>query len=184
MSLAAAEPQWFVTSSVGISDANSHVNIPSDIGITSSDLDKSSASYTIGGGVNYSVYSFTLSYEQLGDSSASYVGEVLDTALFHQTLVNNAPKLVEGISLQGQYTLWQDDALSASIGVGLFAWDLDYTSQLNDSVIKVSEDDIDLFYNLQIAYAITEQVQVSVKASRYSLVHDINNIALGLTYHF
>ncbi|MBA6340589.1 tandem-95 repeat protein [Colwellia sp. MB02u-10] len=184
MSLAAAEPQWFVTSSVGISDANSHVNIPSDLGITYSDVDKSSPSYTIGGGVNYDVYSFTVSYEQLGDVSASYVGDTLDTALFHQALVNNAPKFVDGISLQGQYTLWQDDALSASIGAGLFAWALDYTSQLNDSVIKVSEDDIDLFYNLQIAYALTEQVQVSVKASRYSLAHDINNVALGLTYYF
>jgi hypothetical protein len=75
--------------------------------------------------------------------------------------------------------------LSASIGAGLFAWELDYTSKLNDSVIKVNEDDVDIFYNLQIAYAITEQVEVSVKASRYSLsVNDINNVALGLTYHF
>jgi hypothetical protein len=185
MSLAAAEPQWFMTGSVGKSHANSHVNIPSDIGITDSDLDKSGTSYTIGGGVNYGLYSFTVSYEQLGDSSASYTGDTLDTALFHQTLVNVAPKLVDGISLQGQYTLWQGDALSASIGAGLFAWELDYTSKLNDSVIKVNEDDVDIFYNLQIAYAITEQVEVSVKASRYSLsVNDINNVALGLTYHF
>ena len=185
MSLAAAEPQWFMTGSVGKSHANSHVNIPSDIGITESNLDKFGNSYTIGGGVNYGVYSFTLSYEKLGDSSASYTGDTLDTALFHQTLVNVAPKLVDGISLQGQYTFWQDDTLSASIGAGLFAWELDYTSKLNDSVIKVSEDDIDFIYNLQIAYAITEQVQVSLKASRYSLsINDINNLALGLTYHF
>ena len=185
MSLAAAEPQWFMTGSVGKSHANSHVNIPSDIGITESNLDRSGNSYTIGGGVNYGVYSFTLSYEKLGDSSASYTGDTLDTALFHQTLVNVAPKLVDGISLQGQYTFWQDDTLSASIGAGLFAWELDYTSKLNDSVIKVSEDDIDFIYNLQIAYAITEQVQVSLKASRYSLsINDINNLALGLTYHF
>ena len=185
MSLSAAEPQWFITGSVGKSHANSHVNIPSDIGITDSELDKSSTSYTIGGGVNYGVYSFTVSYEQLGDSSASYDGDVINTALFHQTLANVAPKLVDGISLQGQYTLWQGDALSASIGAGLFAWELDYTSTLNDSVIKVSEDDVDFIYNLQVAYAITEQVQVSLKASRYSLsVNDINNLALGLTYHF
>ncbi|MFT7009036.1 MAG: hypothetical protein ACJAXJ_003584, partial [Colwellia sp.] len=57
--------------------------------------------------------------------------------------------------------------------------------KLNDSVIKVNEDDVDIFYNLQLAYAITEQVEVSVKASRYSLsANDINNVALGLTYHF
>jgi hypothetical protein len=185
MNLAAAEPQWFMTGSFGKSHANSHVGIPSDIGITDSDLDKSGTSYTIGGGVSYGVYSFTVNYEQLGDSSASYTGDTLDTALFHQTLVNVAPKLVDGISLQGQYTLWQDDALSASIGAGLFAWELDYTSKLNDSVIKVSKNDVDFIYNLQVAYAVTAQVQVSLKASRYSLsVNDINNIALGLTYHF
>jgi len=185
MNLAAAEPQWFMTGSVGKSHANSHVNIPNGIGITDSDLDRSGTSYTLGGGINYGLYSFIVSYEQLGDSSARYDGEVIDTALFHQTLVNSAPKLVDGISLQGQYTLWQGDALSASIGVGLFAWELDYTSKLNDSVIKVSDDDVDFIYNLQVAYAITEQVQLSLKASRYSLsVNDINNVALGLTYHF
>jgi hypothetical protein len=185
MSLSAAEPQWFMTGSIGKSQANSHVSIPSDIGITDSDLDRSDTSFTIGGGVNYGLYSFTVSYEQLGDSSANYTGDTLDTTLFHQTLVNVAPKLVDGISLQGQYTLWQDDVWSASIGAGLFAWELDYTSRLNDSVIKVNEDDIDFIYNLQVAYMITEQVQVNLKASRYSLsVNDINNIALGLTYHF
>ena len=185
MSLAVAEPQWFVTSSVGTSHVSANPYTPSDIGITGSDLDKSGTSFIIGGGVRYDVYSFTASYEQLGDASASYAGDTLDTALFHQALVNSTPKLVDGISLQGQYTLWQAEGLSASVGLGILAWELDYTSQLNESVIEVREDDVDLFYNLQVAYTITEHVQVSVKASRYNLsVNDINNIALGLTYHF
>lgn len=185
MSLAAAEPQWFVTGSVGKSHVSAHPYIPSDFGITGSDLDKSGTSFIIGGGVSYDVYSFTASYEKLGDASASYTGEVLDTALFHQALVNSSPKLVNGISLQGQYTLWQAEGVSASVGLGVLAWALDYTSQLNESVIEIHENDIDLFYNLQVAYTITEHVQVSVKASSYNLsVNDVNNIALGLTYHF
>lgn len=185
MSLAAAEPQWFITSSVGKSHVSGNSNIPSGIDISGSDVDKSGTSFSIGGGVRYDVYSFTASYDQLGDASSSYTGYTLDTALFHQTLGNSGPKLVEGISLQGQYTLWQAEGISASVGLGLLAWKLDYSSQQNESVIEVREDYIDLFYNLEVAYAITDKVQMSVKASRYNLsVNDINNIALGFTYHF
>jgi hypothetical protein len=185
MNLAAAEPQWFLTGSVGKSHVSTALNIPSNIGAIESDVDKSDISYSLGGGVKYDTYSMTLSYEQLGEASASYTGETLDAVTFHQALANSAPKLVDGISLQGQYTLWQNDAVSASVGLGLFAWQLDYTSRVNDGAIAIEEDDIDVFYNVQISYQLTEHVEMSLKASRYNLsVNDVNNMALGLRYHF
>jgi len=52
-------------------------------------------------------------------------------------------------------------------------------------VIEMDEDDIDLFYNLALGYTLTEQIDVSLKVSRYNLsVNDVNNIAIGVTYHF
>ncbi|WP_158089096.1 Ig-like domain-containing protein [Cognaticolwellia mytili] len=191
MNLAAAEPQWFLTGSVGQSHVSTQLKSPNDIGAIgnvgtiTSDVDKSDTSYSLGGGMKYGAYSMTLSYEQLGEASASYTGETLDAVSFHQALTNSAPKLVDGISLQGQYTLWQNDAVSASVGLGLFAWELDYTSTLNDSVIAVDEDNVDVFYNVQISYQLTEHVEMSLKASRYNLsVNDVNNMAVGLRYHF
>lgn len=139
----------------------------------------------MGGGVKYDAFAFMVSYEQLGEASANFSGDTLATSSFHQTLAESAPKLVDGISLQGQYTFWQSDAMHASVGLGVLAWELDYTSKLNDSVIEMDEDDIDLFYNLALGYTLTEQIDVSLKVSRYNLsVNDVNNIALGVTYHF
>ncbi len=185
MNAAAAEPQWFLTGSIGKSQVSESINTPSDIGITSRDIDKSDTSYSVGGGVKYDAFAFMVSYEQLGEASANFSGDTLATSSFHQTLAESAPKLVDGISLQGQYTFWQSDAMHASVGLGVLAWELDYTSKLNDSVIEMDEDDIDLFYNLALGYTLTEQIDVSLKVSRYNLsVNDVNNIALGVTYHF
>jgi large repetitive protein len=185
MNAVAAEPQWFLTGSIGKSQVSESINTPSDIGITSRDIDKSDASYSVGGGVKYDAFAFMVSYEQLGEASANFSGDTLTTSSFHQTLAESAPKLVDGISLQGQYTFWQSDAMHASVGLGVLAWELDYTSKLNDSVIEMDEDDIDLFYNLALGYTLTEQIDVSLKVSRYNLsVNDVNNIALGVTYHF
>ena len=185
MNAAAAEPQWFLTGSIGKSQVSESINTPSDIGITSRDIDKSDTSYSVGGGVKYDAFAFMVSYEQLGEASANFSGDTLTTSSFHQTLAESAPKLVDGISLQGQYTFWQSDAMHASVGLGVLAWELDYTSKLNDSVIEMDEDDIDLFYNLALGYTLTEQIDVSLKVSRYNLsVNDVNNIAIGVTYHF
>lgn len=183
--LAAAEPKWFVTGSVGQSKVSSTQYEPSDSNITNWSVDDTGTSYSIGAGVSYDVYALTLSYEQLGQASASFTGDTLNADSFHQPLVNNSPKLVGGISLLSQYNFWQDDKLSASVGLGLLAWELDYTSELNDNVIDVNKSDVDIFYNLQLANTVAENTQVYIKVSRYNLsVNNVNNISLGAVYQF
>jgi len=179
----AAEPNWFVTASVGQSSAKAQKPNVAEVDTVS--WDDSDTSYSLGGGYHYADFDFILSYEQLGEASASYTGEVIDSELFHQALVNSAPKLVDGISLQGRYTLWQSKAFNVKVGVGLLAWELDYTSQLNESIIKVDESDTNLFYNLQVGYKLTKHVEVSLQATRYTLsVNDVDNIDVGITYYF
>lgn len=179
----AAEPNWFVTASVGQSSAKAEKPNVAEVDTVS--WDDSDTSYSLGGGYHYADFDFILSYEQLGEASASYKGEVTDSELFHQALVNSGPKLVDGISIQARYTLWQSKAFNVKVGVGLLAWELDYTSQLNESIIKVDEIDIDLFYNLQVGYKLTKHVEVSLQATRYTLsVNDVDNIDVGITYYF
>ncbi|MFQ3197894.1 MAG: hypothetical protein ACI81A_001614, partial [Paraglaciecola sp.] len=184
MSLAAAEPQWFVTGSIGHSQAkgafSSEVNE-----ITSQAWDDRDTSYSLGGGMRYVDVSLILSYEQLGEVTASYTGDVLDAESFHQNLANAGPKLAQGVSLQGQYRVWQGETLSASLGLGVMAWDRDYTSELNGSVITNNASGINAFYSAALAYPLTENMHMSVNVTRYNLsINDVNNIALGVTYHF
>jgi hypothetical protein len=185
MSLAAAETQWFMTGSIGQSQAKAAFTLPTATEFSNQAVDDTDTSYSLGGGLRYVDFSFILSYEQLGEAAASYTGDVLDSEQFHQDLANAAPKLAEGVSLQSEYHFWQGETLSASLGLGLIAWDVDYASVLNDSVISNNESDTNLFYTLAFAYQLTQDIQVSVNATRYKLsINDVNNLALGVRYHF
>ncbi|TYK66123.1 DUF4347 domain-containing protein [Colwellia echini] len=185
LNVAAAEPVWFVSGSIGQSNVSSSQTVPNNIGITDIAVDKSDTSYNIGAGINYDAYTLTLSYEQLGETSVSYTGDTLDSSAYHQALVNSSPKLVDGFSLLGQYTLWQNDDFSVLAGLGLFAWELDHTSKLGDNILDTNKDGVDVFYNLQLAYTVIENTQVFIKASRYNLsINNVNNISLGLLYRF
>ncbi len=179
----AAQSNWFVSASVGQSSAKAEKPNVAEVDTVS--WDDSDTSYSFGGGYHYADFDLILSYEQLGETSASYTADVIDSELFHQALVNSGPQLVDGISIQSRYTLWQNKALNVKVGVGLLAWELDYTSKLNKSIIEVNENDTDLFYNLQVSYKLTKHIEVNLQATRYALsINDVDNIGIGLTYHF
>jgi hypothetical protein len=126
-----------------------------------------------------------LSYEKLGEVTASYTGDVLEAKSFHRELAEAGPKLAEGISLQGQYRVWQSETLSASLGFGVIAWEMAQTSKINDSVISNDESDMNAFYTAALTYPLKDNMQISVKVTRYNLsINDINNIALALLYEF
>jgi hypothetical protein len=126
-----------------------------------------------------------LGYEQLGEAAASYTGDVLQAEPFHQEIANATPKLAQGVSLQGQYRVWQGETLSASLGLGVMAWNMDHTSELNGSVISKDASGINAFYTAALAYPLTGNMHMSVNVTRYNLsINDVNNIALALSYHF
>jgi hypothetical protein len=185
MNLAAAEPQWFVTGSIGKSQVKASYTPPASTAVNSVTRDDRDTSYSLGGGLRYVDVSFIFSYEQLGEATARYTGDVVNAEQFHRELANAGPKLAQGFSLQSQYTVWQGETLSASIGLGLLAWEVDYASTLSDSVISKNQSGTNLFYMAALAYPLTEKVRMSMQVTRYSLpINDVNNIALGLRYHF
>ena len=179
----ATEFYWFVTASVGQSTAKAEQPKISEIKAIS--WDDNDTSYRLGGGLEYGNFAFILSYENLGEASANYTGDVLDSTSFHQTVAQSAPKLVDGFSLQSQYSLWQKEAFSISLGLGLLAWDLDYTSHNGASIIELNDSDIDVFYSLQLGYKLSEHTKLSIQATRYNLsINDVDNIAIALDYYF
>ncbi|MDB4279478.1 tandem-95 repeat protein, partial [Paraglaciecola sp.] len=185
MSLAAAQPEWFIMGSIGQSQVKGKFSTPVGSEVTSQIWDDRDTSYSVGGGLRFVDISIMLSYEKLGEVTASYTGGVLEAESFHQELADAGPKLAEGISLQGQYRVWQGETLSASLGFGVLAWDMAQTSKINDSVISNDESDMNLFYTAALAYPLKDNMQISVKVTRYNLsINNINNIALALSYHF
>ena len=100
-------------------------------------------------------------------------------------MIDSAPKLVDGFSLETQYTLWQGELLNVSAGMGILAWKLKYRSQLTDSVIDVNESGTDFFYNLGLGYKLTDNIEANIGIRRYNLsINDVNNITVGISYHF
>jgi hypothetical protein len=185
ISLAAAEPQWFIIGSIGQSQVKGTFSTPVGSEVTSQIWDDRDTSYSVGGGLRFVDISIMLSYEKLGEVTASYTGDVLEAKSFHRELAEAGPKLAEGISLQGQYRVWQSETLSASLGFGVIAWEMAQTSKINDSVISNDESDMNAFYTAALTYPLKDNMQISVKVTRYNLsINDINNIALALLYEF
>jgi hypothetical protein len=110
---------------------------------------------------------------------------VLQASPFHQALANTSPKLAQGVSLQGQYRVWQGPIFSGSLGLGVIACDMAYTSELNGSAISNDESSINTFYTAARAYPRTDNMHMSVSGTGYNLsINNVNNIALSLNDHF
>lgn len=185
MNLYAAQTQWFITGNVGQSNVKENATLPAHTDIINVSVDDKSASYSIGGGFSYEKFSFSLSYNNLGKASTEITALTLTPSEFHQAVISTSPKLVDGYALQAQYTLWEDKYFDVRFGVGVFAWNLDYSSTLQAQTIEMNDQDLDMFYTTQFGYQLTEQVNVSLQATRYNLsINDVNNVALGIKYSF
>jgi hypothetical protein len=179
------EIHWFITASAGHSKVIDTLLIPSNSDIEDISIDNQGSSYTIGGGIHYQRFSFILSYTNLGEAGAEISGTTLNRDSFEQSLLDTAPKLVDGVSVETQYTLWSNDRVTAAVGVGLLAWSLDDSSQLQNGTIRDEEQGVDVFYQANLAYGLNARMHVTLKVTRYQLaLNKVNNVSVGLQYHF
>jgi len=173
---------WFITASAGHSKVIDALLIPSNGDVEHINIDNKGSSYTIGGGFHYQRFSFILSYTHLGEDGAEISGATLNRDSFEQSLLDTAPKLVDGVSVETEYTLCSNDRVTAAVGVGLLVWSLEDKSQLQSGTIRDEEQGVDAFYQVNLAYRLNEQIHVTLKVARYQLA--LNNVSVGLQYHF
>ena len=180
-----ASAEWFITGAFGKSTALENIDSSTIQGLDSIRFDQSDVSFRLGTGFNYQDFSFSLNYEQLGDTEAVISASTSNVNQFHQSVIDIAPKLVDGFSVQGEYRVWHNDAVHVAIGLGLLAWNLDYSSQLNETTIERKDNGTDAFYTATIGYQVLTDVEVNVQATRYHLpFNDVNNLSLGVRYSF
>jgi hypothetical protein len=176
---------WFITVSAGQSKVIDALPIPINRGFEHINIDNKGSSYMIGGGIHYKGFSFILNYAHLGEAGAEISGATLNRDNFEQSLLDTGPKLVDGLSVETQYALWSNDRVTASVGVGLLAWSLDHSSQLQSGTIRGNEQGVDVFYQANLAYQLNERMHVTLKVARYQLaLNKVNNVSVGLQYHF
>ena len=176
---------WFITGSVGQSKVVDTLFIPNISDVEDISIDNNGNSYTLGGGINYERFSFMLSYANLGEASAKFSGATLNRDSLEQALLDMAPKLVDGLSIETQFALWSNDSFTAAFGLGLLAWKQDYSSQLQGGTIEVDEHGVDVFYQTNLAYQLSGRMQFILKAERYQLsLNDVNNVSIGIKYNF
>jgi hypothetical protein len=180
-----ADIHWFITGSVGQSKVVEPLLLPANSAVEDISIDRKGTSYIIGGGISYKDLSVTLSYTNLGKAGAEITGDTLNRASFEQSLLATVPNLVDGLSVETQYAFWSNERLTAAVGLGLLAWKLDYSSQLQGSVIRANEQGVDVFYQANLSYQLSDEMCVSLKAARYQLsLNEVNNLSLGLRYSF
>lgn len=176
-----ASAEWFITGVVGKSTALETINSSNIKDLDAISFDDSDVSFRVGTGFNYDDFSFSLNYEQLGDTETIISGSALNASQFHQSVIDVAPKLVDGFSVQSQYRVWHNDAVNVAIGLGLLAWDLDYSSTLNGTTIERRDSGTDVFYTATLG----SQIVTNVQATRYKVpFNDVNNLSVGISYSF
>jgi hypothetical protein len=176
---------WFITASAGQSKVLDTIVIPSNSGIEDIDIDSKGTSYSLGAGIHYLSFSFILSYTNLGEAGTKISAASLNRVSFEQGILDTAPKLVDGLSVEAQYTLWSNDVFTAAVGVGLLAWQLDYSRQLQGGPVRVSEQGVNVLYQASLAYQLGAHMQVTLKLANYQLaLNKVNNVFFGVRYNF
>lgn len=180
-----ASAEWFITGAVGKSTALEHINTSNIKDLDAISFEDSDVSFRFGTGFNYDDFSFSLNYEQLGDTETSISGSTLHTEQFHQRVVDVAPKLADGFSVKSQYRVWHNDVVNIAVGLGLLVWDLDYSSTLNSATIELSDSGTDVFYTAALGYQVLTNIELNVQITRYNLpFNDVNNLSVGIRYSF
>jgi hypothetical protein len=180
---------WYLQGSAGHSSADSKqsslaAGLPSGTAIT--DFDKSDFSYGVALGYQlHPSVAIELGYQDLGDASSQLSGESLTPGQYHELLKAVSPVLVDGVSAAFRFTLWQDNRLRLELPVGVFFWDSEIESRVNNTVLRTESDGNDWMLGLQLQYQLTNDWQLGGGYQQINLAaNDVNSWLLSLRYQF
>ena len=179
---------WYLQGSAGQSKADQQQSrlveeLPDG---TITDFDDSDSSYGVAVGYRVHPYiALELGYQDLGEASSQISGESLTPAQYHEVVKAVSPVLVDGFTAAVRFTLWQNDLLSVEVPVGLFFWDSEIESRMDDTVLRSESDGNDWYLGVQINYQLATDWQVGLGYQQLNLEpNDVNSWLVSLRYQF
>lgn len=180
--------EWYLQGSAGHSKADQQQSrlveeLPDG---TITDFDDNDSSYGVAVGYRIHPYiAVELGYQDLGEASSQISGESLTPAQYHEVVKAVSPVLVDGFTAAVRFTLWQNDLLSVEVPVGLFFWDSEIESRMDDTVIRSESDGNDLYLGVQLNYQLAAAWQVGLSYQQLNLEpNDVNSWLVSLRYQF
>ncbi|UJF21568.1 Ig-like domain-containing protein [Shewanella sp. OMA3-2] len=184
---AAEANTWYVDGFVGQAYADSkihHWQSPNDVAVI--DVDDSDTAFGVSAGYQWNTYlAVELGYSDFGNGSAQLKGSTLTPEAYHQELKSVTPILADGITLGMRITLMEREDWRIEVPVGLFRWDADIVSDMNNSRLTTGMSGTDWYAGMQFSYQMTKSWSLGIGYQYIDL--DPNDIITGqfsLRYRF
>jgi hypothetical protein len=184
---AAEANTWYLDGFVGQAYADSKIQnwqYPNDTEVT--DVDDSDTALGLSAGYQWNTFlAVELGYSDFGSGTAQLKGSTLSPEAYQQALKSVTPILADGITLGLRFTLVEHEDWRFEIPVGLFRWNADIVSQMNNNRIMTELSGTDWYIGMQFHYQMTKSWSLGLGYQYVDLdPNDILTGQLSFRYHF
>ncbi|WP_434950134.1 Ig-like domain-containing protein [Shewanella sp. HL-SH4] len=184
---AAEANSWYLDGFVGQAYADSKIQnwqYPNDTEVT--DVDDSDTALGLSAGYQWNNFlAVELGYSDFGSGTAQLKGSTLSPEAYQQALKSVTPILADGITLGLRFTLVEHQDWRFEIPVGLFRWNADIASQMNNNHIMTELSGTDWYIGMQFHYQMTKSWSLGLGYQYVDIEpNDILTGQLRLRYHF
>lgn len=185
-----AQATWFADIQTGYSRTSAEVDITkleaAGMQVSQFSSDNSDWSWGLGFGYQFNPnWHINLGYQHLGDYQFTAKGVALDPAPSIKLAESLGPRSATGIDLGISY-LWQfSEPVGLKLGGGVWFWQSDFTSLINQELIESDENGSDLFSDISLYWKINPQWQLALGWQHFVIKDDkIDNGFVRLSYQF
>jgi len=179
---------WYMQGAVGHSKADQKQSrlvedLPSG---TITAFDDSDSLYGITLGYKLHPYfSLEIGYQDSGEASSQISGDSLTPEQYHELVKAVSPVLVDGWTIAGRFTLWQNEQWDLEVPLGVLNWDSEIESTMDDTTLYSTDDGKDWFLGVQLNYKVSEDWKVGLGYQELQLeANDVSSWLLSLRYDF
>ncbi|WP_310281301.1 Ig-like domain-containing protein [Rheinheimera soli] len=179
---------WYLQGSVGHSKADQKQSrlveeLPNG---TITGFDDNDGSFGINLGYQlHPVFALELGYLDLGEASSQITAESLTPQQYHELVKAVTPVLVDGFTVAGRFTLWQNEQWSLEVPLGLLFWDSEIESRMDNTVIRSKNDGTDFYLGVQLNYQLAAGWKLGLGYQQLNLEpNDVNSWLVSIRYQF
>jgi opacity protein-like surface antigen len=184
---AAEDNNWYVDGFVGQAYADSKIhNWQSQNDIEVTDVDDNDTAFGLSAGYQWNAFlSFEIGYADFGNGSAQIEGSTLNPETYHKEFKSVTPILAEGITLGLRFTVVEYENWRFEVPVGLFRWEADVVSDMNNSRLITEFNGTDWYIGMQFHYQVTKSWSLGLGYQYIDIApNDILTGQFSLRYHF
>jgi DNA-binding protein len=130
-------------------------------------------------------FALEFGYQDSGEASSQISGDSLTPEQYHELVRAVSPVLVDGWTMAGRFTLWQNEQWDLEVPLGILSWDSEIESTMDDTTLYSTRDGKDWFLGVQLNYTVSENWKVGLGYQQLELeANDVSSWILSVRYEF